>query len=56
MKIQITTQEPDEVQRFFSAPLSFSQKVMVKKSLIVWQILQRVKALGPNPSNPAARK
>jgi hypothetical protein len=30
MKIQITTQKPDEVQRFFSAPLSCSQNVTVK--------------------------
>jgi hypothetical protein len=44
------------VQRFFSAPLSFSEKIMVKKSLIVWQVLQRVKALGLTPSNPAAQK
>ena len=44
MKIRITTQKPDEVQRFFSAPLSFSQKVTVKKLLIVEQILERMKA------------
>ena len=55
MKIQITTQKPDEVQRFFSAPLSFSQKVTVKKLLIVEQILERMKALGLNRSKLAAR-
>ena len=55
MKIQITTQQPDEVQRFFSAPLSFSQKVVVKKLLIVEQILVRMKALGLNRSKLAAR-
>ena len=55
MKIQITTQKPDEVQRFFSAPLSFSQMVTVKKLLIVEQILERMKALGLNRSKLAAR-
>ena len=55
MKIQITTQKPDEVQRFFSAPLSFSQKVTVKKLLIVEQILKRMKALDLNRSKLAAR-
>ena len=55
MKIQITTQKPDEVQRFFSAPLSFSQKVVVKKLLIVEQLLERMKALGLNRSKLAAR-
>ena len=55
MKIQITTQKPDEVQRFFSAPLSFSQKVTVKKLLIVEQILERMKALDLNRSKLAAQ-
>ncbi len=55
MKIQITTQKPDEVQRFFSAPLSFSQKVVVKKLFIVEQLLERMKALGLNRSKLAAR-
>jgi len=55
MKIQITTQKPDDVQRFFSTPLSFSQKVVVKKLLIVEQILERMKALGLNRSKLAAR-
>ena len=55
MKIRITTQKPDEVQRFFSAPLSFSQNVTVKKLLIVEQILERMKALGLNRSKLAAR-
>jgi hypothetical protein len=55
MKIQITTQKPDEVQRFFSAPLTFSQKVVVKKLLIVEQILERMKALGLNRRKLAAR-
>ena len=55
MKIQITTKKPDEVQRFFSAPLSFSQKVTMKKLLIVEQILERMKALGLNRSKLAAQ-
>jgi transcriptional regulator with XRE-family HTH domain len=55
MKIRITNQKPDEVQRFFSAPLSFSQKVVVKKLLIVEQILERMKALGLNRSKLAAK-
>lgn len=56
MKIQITTQKPDEIKRFFSAaPLSFFQKVTVKKLLIVEQILKRMKALGLNRSKLAAR-
>lgn len=55
MKIQITHRKPDEIQRFFSAPLSFTQKVTVKKLLIVEQILERMKALGLNRSKLAAR-
>jgi transcriptional regulator with XRE-family HTH domain len=55
MKIQITTRKSDDVQRFFSAPLTFSQKVTVKKLLIVEQILERMKALGLNRSKLAAR-
>ena len=56
MKIQITTQKPDEVQHFFSAPLSLSQKVRVKKSLILWRIFQSVKTLGRNPGKLTTRK
>ena len=56
MKIKITTQKPDEVQRFFSAPLSFSQKVTMKKLLIVEQILERMKALDLNRSKLTTRK
>ena len=48
MKITITKQKPDAVQRFFSAPLSFSQKVVVKKLLIVEQLLERMKSIGLN--------
>ncbi len=55
MKLKITRQAPDEVQRFFSAPLSFSQKVVVKKLLIVEQILERMKALGLNRTKLAAK-
>lgn len=55
MNIKITRQAPDEIQRFFSAPLSFSQKVTVKKLLIVEQILERMKALGLNRTKLAAK-
>ena len=55
MKTQIINQEPDGIQRFFSAPLSFSQAVEVKKLLIVEQILERMKALGLNRSKLAAK-
>ncbi len=55
MKIKITKQAPDEIQRFFSAPLSFSQKVTVKKLLIVEQILERMKSLGLNRTKLAAK-
>ncbi len=48
MKIKITKQKPDKIQRFFSEPLSFSQKVVVKKLLIVEQLLERMKAIGLN--------
>lgn len=48
MKIKITKQQPDKVQRFFSEPLSFSQKVVVKKLLIVEQLIERMKAIGLN--------
>ena len=55
MNIKITRQAPDEVQRFFSAPLTFSQKVTVKKLLIVEQILERMKSLGLNRTKLAAK-
>lgn len=55
MKIKISRAKPDKVQRFFSAPLSFSQKVVVKKLLIVEQLLTRMKALGLNRSKLAKR-
>lgn len=55
MNIKITRQAPDETQRFFSAPLSFSQKVTVKKLLIVEQILERMKGLGMNRTKLAGK-
>jgi transcriptional regulator with XRE-family HTH domain len=55
MKIQIETRAPDAVQEFFSAPLTFAQKVTVKKLLIVERILERMKALGLNRSQLAAK-
>lgn len=55
MKIQIETQAPDAVQEFFSSPLSFQQKVTKKKLLIVELILGRMKALGLNRSQLAAK-
>jgi plasmid maintenance system antidote protein VapI len=55
MNIKITKQKPDEVQRFFSAPLSFSQKVVVKKLLIVEQLLERMKSIGINRTKLAER-
>jgi len=48
MKIKIIKQKPDKIQRFFSEPLSFSQKVVVKKLLIAEQLLERMKAIGLN--------
>ncbi|NJM39115.1 MAG: hypothetical protein HC845_15370 [Akkermansiaceae bacterium] len=55
MKINIIKQKPDEVQDFFSAPLSFSQKVVMKKLLIVEQLLERMKAIGLNRSKFAEK-
>ncbi len=55
MKIKISTRKPDKVQRYFSAPLSFAQKVVVKKLLIVEQLLECMKALGLNRRKLAAR-
>jgi plasmid maintenance system antidote protein VapI len=55
MKIQIETQAADAVQKFFSSPLSFQQKVTRKKLLIVELILGRMKALGLNRSQLAAK-
>ena len=55
MKIQIESQAPDQVQAFFSAPLSFAQKVTVKKLLIVERILERMKALGLNRTQLASK-
>lgn len=48
MKIQIETRKPDPVQSFFSAPLSFAQRVTVKKLLITEKLLERMQALGLN--------
>jgi transcriptional regulator with XRE-family HTH domain len=55
MKIQIENQPADAMQGFFSSPLSFQQKVTVKKLLIVERILERMKALGLNRSQLAAK-
>jgi transcriptional regulator with XRE-family HTH domain len=55
MKIKISRRAPDDVQRFFSAPLSFRQKVTVKKLLIVEQILERMKSLGLNRTKLAEK-
>lgn len=55
MNIKITKQKPDEVQRFFSEPLSFTQRVVVKKLSIVEQLLARMKALGLNRTKLAER-
>lgn len=55
MKIQIENRPADAVQGFFFSPLSFSQKVTVKKLLIVERILERMKALGLNRSQLATK-
>lgn len=55
MKIQIENQPADALQDFFSSPLSFHQKVTMKKLLIVERILERMKALGLNRSQLAAK-
>jgi transcriptional regulator with XRE-family HTH domain len=55
MKIKIENSAPDAVQAFFSSPLSFHQKVTVKKLLIVERILERMKALGLNRSQLATK-
>ncbi len=55
MKIEIESRTPDPVQAFFSSPLSFAQKVSVKKLLIVERILERMKALGLNRTQLAAK-
>jgi len=55
MKIQIESQASDAVQEFFSSPLSFHQKVTMKKLLIVEMILGRMKALGLNRIQLAAK-
>lgn len=55
MKIIIEKRPPDAVQEFFSAPLAFDQKVTVKKLLIVERLLERMKALGLNRTQLAAK-
>lgn len=55
MRIEIEHRKPDAVQSFFSSPLTFPQKVTMKKLLIVERILERMKALGLNRSQLAAR-
>lgn len=55
MKIIIEHRRPDAVQEFFSSPLSFDQKVTVKKLLIVERLLARMKELGLNRSQLAEK-
>lgn len=55
MKITIEKRAPDAVQEFFSAPLTFEQKVTVKKLLIVERLLERMRALGLNRTQLAAK-
>jgi len=55
MKIVIESRPPDAVQEFFSTPLTFGQKVTVKKLLIVERLLDRMKALGLNRTRLAEK-
>lgn len=55
MKITIEKRSPDAVQDFFSSPLTFDQKVTVKKLLIVERLLERMKILGLNRTQLAAK-
>ncbi len=50
MKIKITHQPPDEVQRFFSAPLTLSQRLTVKMLLFEQRIMSLMKMFGRNRS------
>lgn len=55
MNIRITSQPPDETQRFFSEPLTFEQRATVRKLLIVEQIFERMNLLGLSHADLAAK-
>ncbi len=55
MKITVTTQEPDDVQKLFSRPLDLKQRVEVKKLQVVESLLRAMKSLGMNRSQLAEK-
>ncbi len=50
MKIKITHQPPDEVQRFFSTPLTLAQRLTVKMLLLEERVIRLMKKIGLNRS------
>ncbi len=55
MKINIIRREPSEIQKFFSSPLDFSQRVEVKKLQLAGKIFATMKSLGLNQTKLAKK-
>lgn len=55
MKINIIRKEPSAVQKFFSKPLNFSQRVEKKKLQIAGMICKQMEAMGLNRTKLAKK-
>ena len=53
MKIKVIKKKPSELQKFFSAPLDFEQRVEKAKLLVMEKLLQSMEKLGMNRSKLA---